>query len=685
MIRAIARFGCASIAMLAWLGVTAFPADPANAQEQPRRYALLVGIGEYARLPDGRINVSPLTGPPNDVALVRQLLQGRYGFAPENILALEGRQATHRGIVEAFRQHLIANARRYRNAQVVFYFSGHGSVMTDTDNDEGDGVDETLVAYDSRLPGGQDISDDTINALFTELARYTDSSVFILDSCHSGTGTRDVDGPVARELPPARPIEAAALTQQPTDAVASRMLPRRRDYVVLTGAMASERSYEGDILVAEGTMRRHGYFTYHLVQALNRAPTESYGRTMRAVATAVTRVSRQQHPQAEGDIERMVFGGANDRTEPYIRIREAYESMIQLDAGEAYGLREGAIVAIYSADTNRLSGEAGRLANARITNVRGFSATAELSETPARAISLDDKAVVISLAGVGDRFRVRIDELNRPSATGDDRAVHAALSALLSENQLIEIAAAGSPWDVTVRSGCIESGRLSPNVAAGCPRAYYAALSTTNDPLYDALVAEGDAQTRATRVVDLLSNKARQENVRALDNERSPMRGGLRVSLQRLAAGGTAAESPPPSDGPEQLRVGEQVRFAVANTTTAALYASLIIIEAGGAIHVAQTDRIEPGRTMYTGAFTVTAPTGFETYKVIATTNPDVNFNVLEQAGATRGGTQARANASPLEALLEQSGNTRTRALSRATQVDLDSWTTSQIDVVVTP
>lgn len=684
MIKALARLGYASIAMLTWLAATALPADPANAQEPQRRYALLVGIGEYARLPDGRINVTPLTGPPNDVALMRQLLQARYEFAPENVLVLEGRQATHRGIVDAFRQHLIANARRFRNAQIVFYFSGHGSVMTDTDNDEGDGVDETLVAYDSRLPGGRDISDDTINALFTELARYTDSSVFILDSCHSGTGTRDVDGPVARELPPARPIEASALTQQATESVANRMLPRRTDYVVLTGAMASERSYEGDILVSEGTVRRHGYFTYHLVQALNRAPTESYGRIMRGVATAVTRVSRQQHPQAEGDIERMVFGGANDRTEPYIRIREAYEAMIQLDAGEAYGLREGAIVAIYSAETNRLTGETGRLANARVTNVRGFSATAELSEAPARPISLDDKAVVVSLAGAGDRFRVRIDELNGSSATEDDGAVHAALSTLLSENQLIEIAASGAPWDVSVRSGCAESGRLAPTATAGCPRAYYAALSTTNDPLYHALVDEGDAQTRATRLVDILSNKARQENVRALDNERSPMRGGLTVRLQRLDTGGAPTDASP-GEGPERLRLGEQVRFAVSNTTTVPLYASLIVIEAGGAIHVAQSDRIEAGRTMYTGAFNVTAPTGFETYKVIATTNPDVNFNVLEQAGVTRAATLPRANPSPLEALLEQSGNTQTRALARATQVDLDSWTTSQIDAVVTP
>jgi hypothetical protein len=652
---------------------------------EPPRYALLVGIGEYPRLPDGSINLTSLRGPPNDVALMRRMLEERYGFARRNILTLEGERATYEGILNAFRRHLIGNASRNRNALIVFYFSGHGSIMEDLDHDEGDGVDETLVAYDSRQPGREDISDDEINKLFGELAQHTNNSVFILDSCHSGTGTRDVDGLVARELPPARPItRSASAARGADDEVAGRVLTRRRDYVMLSGSMASELSYEGDIRVSEGVTRRHGYFTYHLVQTLNRAPAESYGRTLRSVATAVTQRARLQHPQAEGDIERTVFGAAGDRIDPYIQI-QAQDNVVQLDAGEAYGLRVGSMVAIYSGQTRRLVGESGRLANARITQVDGFTATAELSGAPSRRISLDDKAIIISPAGVGDRFRVRLDDLIGANATGEDRALVEALRTRLGDNRLIEIVATGQAWDAAVRSGCAIAGQLwRQGGRPDCTRSYYAALATTDDPLYDVLATGGDADTLAAGIVDVLSNKARQENVRALDNERSPMRGELSVALQRIVPGGGPQNSPV-NDGAARLRFGEEVRFVITNGTSRTLYASLIIIQADGAVHPESVDEIASGQTIYSGNFIVGEPAGFETYKVIATTSPDVNFNVIAQSGATRGTQAPSENASPLEALLDQSANTRVRTTQRATQVDLESWTTAQIDVVVSP
>ncbi len=65
---------------------------------------------------------------------------------------------------------------------VMFYYSGHGSNIKDTNGDEADGLDEVLVSVDF-----ESISDDELNQVIkTNLKK--DVSLFIMcDCCHSGT------------------------------------------------------------------------------------------------------------------------------------------------------------------------------------------------------------------------------------------------------------------------------------------------------------------------------------------------------------------------------------------------------------------------------------------------------------------------------------------------------------------
>jgi hypothetical protein len=161
----------------------------ALAQTTPRKLALLVGINQYAG------GVTPLRGCLTDVRMQRELLVHRFGFNPADILTLEDRAATRQNLLDAFESHLIDQAQP--GDVVVFHFSGHGSLVRDPDPipaqfEALQGYNGTMLPYDARLnlPGNQvnDIMGKTLFLLMANLK--TDQVTVMLDSCHSGGGTR---------------------------------------------------------------------------------------------------------------------------------------------------------------------------------------------------------------------------------------------------------------------------------------------------------------------------------------------------------------------------------------------------------------------------------------------------------------------------------------------------------------
>ncbi|NEQ44075.1 MAG: DUF4384 domain-containing protein [Leptolyngbya sp. SIOISBB] len=160
------------------------------AQSTPRKLALLVGINEYPR--DSLF--APLNGCVSDVELQYYLLVHRFGFNPRDIVRLTDQQATREGILNAFEEHLIKQAKP--GDVVVFHFSGHGSRVLDPDQDFEDGLNSTLVPIDSPLPAGfpreggavNDITGHTMFLLGSAIP--TENYTVVLDSCHSGGAKR---------------------------------------------------------------------------------------------------------------------------------------------------------------------------------------------------------------------------------------------------------------------------------------------------------------------------------------------------------------------------------------------------------------------------------------------------------------------------------------------------------------
>ncbi len=144
--------------------------------------ALLVGINDYP----GTQN--DLHGCVNDITNVYDVLVKYFGFAPSDIVLLSNARARKAAILDALKS-LLGGAQAGDN--LVFHYSGHGSQVRDTEGDElDDGKDEVICPYDFNWTNGF-IKDDDLASLISGLKKGARLEV-ILDSCHSGTGTREL-------------------------------------------------------------------------------------------------------------------------------------------------------------------------------------------------------------------------------------------------------------------------------------------------------------------------------------------------------------------------------------------------------------------------------------------------------------------------------------------------------------
>lgn len=319
------------------------PSPAARTSAPPARLALLVGVGAYA---DPGVPAVP--GATRDIALMGGLLRDHYGFPADDIMTLQGEQATADGIRRAFRTHLIERAGP--GTVAVFHFSGHGRQVWDRSGDEPDEWDEALAAYDTAAtPGGTGdavgLLDDEIGA-WVDALRATGAEVtVIVDACHSGSPTRD--GIAGRSAPPVGAIRGGADTTQSTggllDAADAPGATAAGGLVVVSAALSHQLAK--DAVDPDG--HAYGAFTWALARTLGDAPP---GTTWRAaiepIRHRVAGVVCDQTPQVEGQIDRAVFGVTDHRPPPGTLPIVEDGAGLALAGGALHGVIEGAIWSI---------------------------------------------------------------------------------------------------------------------------------------------------------------------------------------------------------------------------------------------------------------------------------------------------------------------------------------------------
>lgn len=160
-----------------------------NVSRPPRRTALLVGIN-YNNNPDARLN-----GCYNDVVNASQYLRSVLRYTPSAISILtdghlNGSTSTITGAstLPPTRENILDGISAIINGMIpgdeaVFHFSGHGSLVRDTNGDEQTGFDSCLCALDDTI-----ITDDEIRTLLINKVPRGARLYVILDCCHNGSG-----------------------------------------------------------------------------------------------------------------------------------------------------------------------------------------------------------------------------------------------------------------------------------------------------------------------------------------------------------------------------------------------------------------------------------------------------------------------------------------------------------------
>lgn len=156
---------------------------PAEDARRNRKRALLIGIDKYQ-------HVSRLNGPVNDAKDIEGFIKGHVGFRKSDVRLLLDAEATKKNILAAVKEWLVEGTNP--GDEVFLFYSGHGFQQPDTDGDEADNLDETLVPVDASVDEGGKIkgmiTDDELGVLLSRLAGRRVHVV--VDACHSGTSTR---------------------------------------------------------------------------------------------------------------------------------------------------------------------------------------------------------------------------------------------------------------------------------------------------------------------------------------------------------------------------------------------------------------------------------------------------------------------------------------------------------------
>jgi len=262
-----------------------------------RLHALLVGINTYPV----ETGVTGLDGCVNDVMIMEAFIRLNYQGLHPLISLLKNEEATRLNLIDSFRSNLTKKAKA--GDTVLFYYSGHGSynpTSTIFKKFDPKAQDETLVCYDSRLPGGYDLADKEIAVLLSEIPAGV-HVVVVADSCHAAT--------ISRSGTPVPPYYKKRFTSKPADMMERPIesyldgpgnfyheqvisekpitIPKSK-HLVIAACGRHEEALE--------TMEQRGLFSTMIMDALKENKSISYARLFSKIRHGLSRYPDPQTP-----------------------------------------------------------------------------------------------------------------------------------------------------------------------------------------------------------------------------------------------------------------------------------------------------------------------------------------------------------------------------------------------------
>ena len=306
---------------------------------QPRQLALIIGIDTYKpplnESADSRRTWTNLDGCVNDATAIKDLAVAKYAFKQENITTLLNADASRARIIAELEK-LVATARK---GDVVFiYYAGHGSQVKNSLSTESDKKDETIVPADAWKKGVADIRDKELAKYFNLLLDKGVLLTVIMDSCHSGSGSRGDN--FLYEPPKARYIEEADYdAKDPT--VPQR--PEDRGALIMAAAQdfefAKEHRDENNVA--------HGAFTSALLKATQQLSVDASANDLYVSLSAIMKYyGKTQEPSIAGSAERragtlFALSKGTLKNKFMVPSSRIEAKGVELQGGFAFGISEG--------------------------------------------------------------------------------------------------------------------------------------------------------------------------------------------------------------------------------------------------------------------------------------------------------------------------------------------------------
>ncbi|PPQ88397.1 hypothetical protein CVT25_011276 [Psilocybe cyanescens] len=363
-------------------------------------FALIIGINEYLD-PE----VSNLPGAFNDAEDVQNFLISKLGVPKERIVNLRDKQATREAIISAI-QGLAANPAIGPNDPILVYYAGHGAEARSPLDESSLMMIQMLLPYDFETKGsvghqGQGLFDVTMSSLLTCVANKKSNNItVVLDSCYSGSGTRDIDSPdehiVSRRvmLPPGYTISKTIFKADSNVEFIKREKERVADayegvFEERASGVPSEykmHALRSHVLLSACSKTQtakevngHGAFTSALLRLLGKEILEdlSYKDVIQRLG-----LNKAQDPQCEGlNQNRKIFTSkiTGRSRNLYTILGSETPGEYSLQAGEAHGIARNAQFAVFADD--RMSLPIGSVVAQKTTAFKTQCAVLDVSET----------------------------------------------------------------------------------------------------------------------------------------------------------------------------------------------------------------------------------------------------------------------------------------------------------------
>jgi len=398
----------------------------AHSKSHGKSFALLIGIDCYLpnKLSEGW-SFGNLGGCVRDINCVETYLREILSLPQDKIIKLTSTAGpdndptepgslwpTYANIVKAFKE---ITGWASPGDFVYIHYSGHGgraqTAYPDLKGEEG--IDEALVPMDIDGGSGRYLRDVELGFLLRAMVEKNLVVTIVLDSCHSGSGTR---GHPARAV--LRGLSHIDRTRRNTESMVagndelaavwkslqevstrtlkagSGWLLEPKGYTLIASCRANEFAYE---FAFHGEEKR-GALTYWMLDSLRQKDaTMTYKMLLDTIRAKVHSQFPEQTPQAEGEANRVVFGASEVTPQYNIIVMDVDQEKgrVELGAGRSSGLRKQAKLAIYPAgqaiDTN-----VPRQALADVQSLNDSSSWATIVEGSIAEITKGARAVLLN-------------------------------------------------------------------------------------------------------------------------------------------------------------------------------------------------------------------------------------------------------------------------------------------------